>query len=95
MAETVPVKRSESPVLLALEAATPSVMKKTGTLGKLFETKTASSVTIRSGSPPHDARKGKAKKPWLMMTKQMSFIDEHGRSVRGRQSLKLQADQRN
>ena len=103
MEATLPAPRGEIPVLVALERAVPSsVLKKTGTLGKLFETKTPSVTVLtdgRSRSPSpnrrvHDPRKGRAKKSGTVLSRQMTFMDEHGRSVRGRQNLKMQADQR-
>ena len=102
MEATLPAPRVD-PVLVALERAVPSsVLKKTGTLGKLFETKTPSVTVLtdgRSRSPSpnrrvHDPRKGRAKKSGTVLSRQMTFMDEHGRSVRGRQNLKMQADQR-
>ena len=86
-------------VLGALERAmSPSALKKTGTLGKLFETKTPSVTVLTNGRSrsPTDPRKRKDKgKLGPVLSKQMSFMDQHGRSVRGRQNLKMQADQRN
>ena len=93
---TEPAPRSESPVesaVHALESAMPSsVLKKTVTLGNVTE-----HTNGRSSSPSkrraHGHWHGKPKE--MLLSKQQSFMDHHGRSVRGRQNLKLQMDQKN
>ena len=70
-----------------------SMLKKTVTLGDVTELTNGRSSSA-SKHRAHGPRHGKPK-DMLMLGRQMSFMDHHGRSVRGRQNLKLQLDQKN
>ena len=70
-----------------------SMLKKTVTLGDVTELTNGRSSSA-SERRAHGSRHEKPK-DMLMLGKQMSFMDHHGRSVRGRQNLKLQLDQKN